>query len=389
MSSVMLCGPFSILLRQQQDGGYRFSEVIKPRIEAICSLLEGNGYEILSAHRADCYGELPWDQDFVQRDLRWAELCDAQLVLLPGGPEGEFIRSDGTMIELGFATARGKPIILLADDLSNPANSFFIRSFGQRNVVASIPWTDGFESDLLRSIADATSNPFRPNLKAREHRTHVNRVLEELRNEQLPHDVKVGGMHLTVLPGVLSPSLSHAPDALMSKWTIPPNGCVLDLGCGSGVLGLAALRQGAARLVALDINPQAVRTTTINLTNLGLSDLGDARLSNCYSALANDEMFDVIIFAAPYWDRVAVDDLERSCFDEGYGFFSAAITEAHNWLKDSGAMYVVFSDQGDVSRALEIIDDSALRIEKMHLFRPTQPNGHIRIVWDLRLRVPT
>jgi ribosomal protein L11 methyltransferase len=39
---------------------------------------------------------------------------------------------------------------------------------------------------------------------------------------------------------------------------------VLDLGCGSGVLSIAALRCGAARAFACDIDPQAVRETAEN-----------------------------------------------------------------------------------------------------------------------------
>jgi methylase of polypeptide subunit release factors len=172
----------------------------------------------------------------------------------------------------------------------------------------------------------------------------------------------------------------------MAKWHIPPGASVLDLGAGSGVLGLAALHMGAKHLVALDINTQAVATTSLNLTDLGYAKSGEARLSDVYSALLEDEKFDVIIFAAPYWNRPAADDLERSCFDEDYSFFETAINQAHKWLVADGAMYVIFSDQGDVGRALKIIDSSGVKVEAMHLGRPTQPNGHIRIIWELRPR---
>jgi len=39
---------------------------------------------------------------------------------------------------------------------------------------------------------------------------------------------------------------------------------VLDLGCGSGILGIAALRLGAASVVALDVDPVAVRVAREN-----------------------------------------------------------------------------------------------------------------------------
>ncbi len=45
---------------------------------------------------------------------------------------------------------------------------------------------------------------------------------------------------------------------------------VLDVGCGSGVLGLGALRLGARRLVAADIDPVAVEATRRNAALNGL-----------------------------------------------------------------------------------------------------------------------
>ncbi len=56
----------------------------------------------------------------------------------------------------------------------------------------------------------------------------------------------------------------------------PPVGCrVADLGCGSGVLGLASLALGAAQVFAADTDPLAVRATT---ENAGLNGLDASRL---------------------------------------------------------------------------------------------------------------
>ncbi|WP_244482211.1 50S ribosomal protein L11 methyltransferase [Bradyrhizobium pachyrhizi] len=143
-------------------------------------------------------------------------------------------------------------------------------------------------------------------------------MIADLRSCEHPHDVEVCE---------LSPRLSHAPDALISKWHIESGATVLDLGCGSGVLGLAALRAGAERLVALDINPQAVLTTKLNIEQLGYSEHAEARHSDIYSALQPREKFDLMLFAAPYWNRKAKDDLERSCFDEDHSVMASALGE--------------------------------------------------------------
>lgn len=67
---------------------------------------------------------------------------------------------------------------------------------------------------------------------------------------------------------------------------------VLDVGCGSGVLGLAALRLGAGRLVAMDVKPEAVDATRRNAALNGLGDALDATLSPL-GALAGP--FDVVL----------------------------------------------------------------------------------------------
>jgi ribosomal protein L11 methyltransferase len=47
---------------------------------------------------------------------------------------------------------------------------------------------------------------------------------------------------------------------------------VLDLGCGSGVLGVAAARLGAAAVLAVDVDPAAVSATTDNAQRNGVDD---------------------------------------------------------------------------------------------------------------------
>jgi ribosomal protein L11 methyltransferase len=67
---------------------------------------------------------------------------------------------------------------------------------------------------------------------------------------------------------------------------------VLDLGCGSGVLGLCALELGASSVVAVDLKPEAIAATRRNATLNGM----DQRVEATVAPLATiDGAFDVIV----------------------------------------------------------------------------------------------
>ncbi|MHC5035466.1 MAG: 50S ribosomal protein L11 methyltransferase [Planctomycetota bacterium] len=68
-------------------------------------------------------------------------------------------------------------------------------------------------------------------------------------------------------PGLAFGTGTHPTTALCLEWldSEPLEGrSVLDFGCGSGILGIAAARLGAARVVALDTDPQALDATRAN-----------------------------------------------------------------------------------------------------------------------------
>ncbi len=79
-------------------------------------------------------------------------------------------------------------------------------------------------------------------------------------------------------PGLAFGSGTHATTALCLQWldTLAARGelqgrTVLDFGCGSGILALAALRLGAARAVGVDNDPQALIATADNVQRNGLA----------------------------------------------------------------------------------------------------------------------
>jgi len=79
---------------------------------------------------------------------------------------------------------------------------------------------------------------------------------------------------LTLLPGPGFGDLSHPTTRLSLKLLaeIATNQILIDLGCGSGILGLAALKWGARFVYAIDIDPEALNHTLENAIENGLEN---------------------------------------------------------------------------------------------------------------------
>ena len=67
---------------------------------------------------------------------------------------------------------------------------------------------------------------------------------------------------------------------------------VLDVGCGSGILAIAAAKLGAASILGVDTDPIAIEATSANAERNGLSRTIDARVG---SLPTNEQPFDLVV----------------------------------------------------------------------------------------------
>jgi len=81
------------------------------------------------------------------------------------------------------------------------------------------------------------------------------------------------------IPIVLDPGLafgtgSHPTTLMCLQWLerhLRPGSTVIDYGCGSGILAIAAARLGASRVTGIDIDPQALASTRDNAARNGVA----------------------------------------------------------------------------------------------------------------------
>lgn len=110
------------------------------------------------------------------------------------------------------------------------------------------------------------------------------------------------GISLRLDPGLAFGTGHHPTTNLCMQWlALAPleDKTLIDFGCGSGILALAACKLGAQHVYAVDIDPQAILATTDNSAN---NTIGPDQLSVGNNKILNNVTTDIIIaniLAAP------------------------------------------------------------------------------------------
>jgi release factor glutamine methyltransferase len=140
---------------------------------------------------------------------------------------------------------------------------------------------------------------------------------------------------------------------------------VLDMGTGCGILGIIAADK-ASHVVALDINPYAVRCTKENAKLNHVADKMSFIRGDLFAPLRKEEKFDLILFNAPYLPtkyRKADFWLERAWAggSRGREVIDRFINEAPKHLKSKGRVLLMQSALSNVNETLKKFERNGLK----------------------------
>jgi release factor glutamine methyltransferase len=173
----------------------------------------------------------------------------------------------------------------------------------------------------------------------------------------------VDGLPLVVLPHVFNPKLLRSGEFLAQQLgrsdLLPRNSTVLDLGTGSGVAAIAAARTASA-VVAVDINPDAVRCTRINSLLNSVECRVDARHGDLFEPVAG-ERFDVVLFNPPYYRGTPRDNLDFAWRSPDVIERFASDLSAH--LTPGGHALLVLSTDGESPAFLNALEAQGLQYD--------------------------
>lgn len=165
-----------------------------------------------------------------------------------------------------------------------------------------------------------------------------------------------------VYPETFWPFADSLP--LVEHFRVEPGESVLDVGTGSGVIGIFACYRGAARVVGVDINPAAVRSATHNVQAHGFAGIMQVLQSDLFTALG-DQRFDVVTANLPFRNKPAHDVVAMSQWDTGFRTNTRFFEQVGQHLNPNGRIYFVQSNFGEIETMTRLARAAGLQVAEL------------------------
>lgn len=156
---------------------------------------------------------------------------------------------------------------------------------------------------------------------------------------------------------LIVPKEVFVPDAITERFSksilkeTETDDKVLDMGTGSGINAIVAALK-SRRVLAVDINPFAVKCARENAARNGVSDRVKVVKSNLFRDVGGK--FDLVIFNPPFAWYKPRDIRERSVTDEGFRTLSAFFRNVGKHLEKNGRVMLFYGSEGDI-KYLELL----------------------------------
>lgn len=161
---------------------------------------------------------------------------------------------------------------------------------------------------------------------------------------------------------------------LIDNLIVKNNDSVLEVGCGCGIVSIAA-SLNAEKVTSIDINPHAIKCTKENIKLNNRKNI-EVIESNLFEKI--DDKYDLILFNTPYLpvteEEHDVDDDYSKAWDggvDGRKVIDAFLEEAPKYLKEDGTIQLVQSSLSDNEKTLNYLNKNGFNAkitEKYHQF---------------------
>lgn len=176
----------------------------------------------------------------------------------------------------------------------------------------------------------------------------VNILLDRHSQHTSPYFQEFMGLDLIINPEVFNPAYTKVTRLLAENLRANEGDEVLDMFCGSGVLGLL-LSDMASKIAGVDISPYAVENARQNANKLGINHKTDYRNANLWDGVKPNEQFDLIVANPPLLPATPETLLEMAVADSPEMFITTQfIKGSRKHLKDDGRVIMALSDASKI-----------------------------------------
>ncbi len=175
--------------------------------------------------------------------------------------------------------------------------------------------------------------------------------------------LEIYGVKVYVHPEVYAPS--DDTYLLLEALSIPKNSMFLDMGSGTGIIGIYAALQGASFVLSIDVNPKASLITQCNAYLNGVSNIVNPVNASLFETLRKDMLFDVIAFNPPYLPVKDEDILGKAWSGGKLGreVIDDFLNNVNNYLKDDGILFLVQSSLSNPRKTIEFLKRQEFKVE--------------------------
>lgn len=170
-----------------------------------------------------------------------------------------------------------------------------------------------------------------------------------------------GELVITLDPGMAfgtgsHPTTTHCLQALAGR--VQPGDRIIDVGTGSGVLAIAAARLGAGEVLAIDVDPLAVKIARENIQANGVGDRVRVALGNLLKPDPGQDLpYDNWSDTSPPVDLIVANLIADT--------IQRLAPQAYQRLKPGGCLIGAGIIQGRLPEVLETLGDNGFELEEI------------------------
>lgn len=192
------------------------------------------------------------------------------------------------------------------------------------------------------------------------------KLLEQSKAETESYTVTVLEKEFIVDPNVFSPKYFKDTELFAKNLPVRKGEEMLEIGSGTGAMSIIAIYKGAKKVVAIDINPDAVKNTQKNISLHQMDEKVEVRYGDLFEPMKTDEKFDTIFWNTPFGfvKNRDISDLEKAVYDPGYTSTERFIKSAKAHLKENGKILIGFSTTlGRLDLLKKFAEDAGLSLQ--------------------------